>query len=218
MANDTDKTPIQLESPKVLDSRGRIIAPSIERPGNMTPVDVKLPSIAELRHLTDSELLEVAQRYGVYNGWNDLFTRNAALVEQLGRIPPGSVAFWNEVERITEPMRSTGTAKSIARTSMRSYNQIIASDGDPDTVMVRVGEGDDLMCDGCMAIESAEGTYSEHEAIGLPGTQECGGHCRCMLIPVDTPDPRFESAPLLTGDDAERVIEAILNEADNDLS
>lgn len=197
--------------PTYLDERGRIIAPSIERPDNMTPVTVKLPSIAELKDLTDAQLLEVSQRYGIYQGWNDVFRGNANLLSQFSAIPPGSDEFWARVEGMTEKMSGFKTAKALARYGMRNYNQLVATDGNPDQILVRVGEGDEAMCDECRAMESAEGTYGEHAAIGLPGEQECNGHCRCMLLPVETGTPPDDQT-LLGGNEAQSVFQAIFSE------
>jgi hypothetical protein len=202
-------------NPKYLDERGRIIAPGIDRPNDMTPVAVKLPSIASLSSLTDSELLAVAQRYGVYAPWRDMFAANAKYVEQFSKIPVGSDRFWQEVNRITLPEESSRAALGLARGAQRNYNQLLATDGDESRVLARVGEGDDAMCDGCIEREGAEGTMAEHEAIGLPGTQECGGNCRCVLIPVDDPPAKQtqgedEGSWLLTGIIAAGIISAIL--------
>jgi hypothetical protein len=112
---------------------------------------------------------------------------------------------------MTDKMSNLNTAKALARGGMRQYNQLVATDGNPEQILVRVGEGDEAMCDGCRALESAEGTYGEHAAIGLPGEQECGGHCRCMLIPVDGGNPPNDQT-LLGGNEAQSVIQTILDE------
>jgi hypothetical protein len=191
-----------------IDERGRLNAPGIERSSELTPIITQLPSLAALKGLTPDELLEVSQRYGVYPGWQDLWTRNAAYVEQYSRIPPGSPEFWNEVQRITDPAESNRAALGLARAGAREYNQLLATDGNPAQIMVRVGEGDDAMCDGCIDLMGAEGTYDEHDAMGLPGSQECGQNCRCVLIPVsDTP----EGTAVLGDEESARVIEEILS-------
>lgn len=188
-----------MAAPKYLDERGKIIAPTVDRPSDLYPVTVRLPSIADLSSLSDAELYGVAQRFGIFAPWRERFQHNTKYIEQIGKIPENSVDFWNRIRDITGGMGSQTTALGIARGAVRSYNQLIATDGREDQVLVRVGEGDENMCEGCMAIEGAEGTYGEHDAIGLPGSQDCGQNCRCMLIPVETPDmgPRGEN--LLTG-------------------
>jgi hypothetical protein len=211
--------------PKYLDERGRIIAPGIERPGDMTPISVKLPDIAALRDLSPADLLEVSQRYGVVAPWRDLFAQNAAYVEQFSKLPPGTDAFWAEVNRITLPEESKRAALGLARASQRNYNQLLATNGDEAQLLVRVGEGDDAMCEGCQGLEGAEGTYAEHEAIGLPGSQECGQGCRCQLMPVDSPAEQRGAQEgegmgladwLLLGAAAAIVIDSILEDADSD--
>ena len=197
--------------PRYLDERGRVIAPSIDRPGDMTPIGVKLPDIAALKDLTPDELLEVSQRYGVYAPWRDLWTANAAYVERFSKIPPGSPEFLAEVQRITDPTESKRAALGLARGAQRNYNQILATDGDETQLMVRVGEGDDAMCDGCVELMGTEGTYAEHDAVGLPGSQQCGQNCRCVLIPVDNKTQITDiGGNLLTGMAAIELIDALL--------
>jgi hypothetical protein len=198
-------------NPKYVDERGRIVAPGIERPGDMTPVGVKLPSIDALKDLTPAELLEVSQRYGVYAPWRELWTQNAAYVEQFSRIPPGSVDFWGEVSRITDERMGKRAALGLARSAQRNYNQLLATDGDETQILVRVGEGDDAMCDGCRAAEGIEGTLAEHDAVGLPGSQECGHNCRCVLLPVDAPKSDDLGDLLLTGAVALAILDEVLS-------
>lgn len=197
---------------KIFDERGRIIAPGIARPDGMTPVSVRLPSLAEMSNLDPAELLQVAQAYGVYSPWDALFAQNQAYVANFSRLPPTAQAA--EVERITAALSERRAALGLARASARGYNQILATDGDENQILVRVGEGDDAMCDGCIEREGTEGTLAEHEAVGLPGSQECGQNCRCVLIPVDTPatpDAAGEAAgSVLAGVVAAGVIAAIL--------
>lgn len=196
-------------TPKYLDERGRIVAPGIDRPDDRTPIGVKLPSIDALRDLTPDELLEVSQRYGVYAPWKDLFGQNARYVAQFSTIPLGDAdRFWQEVRRITDPEQSKRAALGLARAGQRNYNQLLATDGDENQILVRVGEGDDAMCDGCMEAEGAEGTYAEHDAIGLPGSQQCGQNCRCVLVPVDV----RASGPAIMGYDESRDVIGLLLE------
>jgi hypothetical protein len=200
--------------PKYADERGRIVAPGIERPDDMTPVAVKLPSIDALKNLTPDELLEVSQRYGVYAPWRELWQSNAQYVAQFSAIPPGSPAFWDEVRRITDPEQSARAALGLARSAQRNYNQLLATDGDETQLLVRVGEGDDAMCDGCIDKAGFEGTYAEHDAEGLPGSQECGQNCRCVLMPVDVRGGEGigTSGPLLEEQEALATLAAILGE------
>ena len=60
-------------------------------------------------------------------------------------------------------------------------------DGDPNQLLVRIGEGDDDMCDVCAGLEGETGTIAYHESIGLPGAATClgGDACRCDLVPYD---------------------------------
>lgn len=200
--------------PKYVDERGRIVAPSIERPGDMTPVSVKLPSIDALKDLTPAELLEVSQRYGVSEPWRALFRANEKYVAEFSRLTPGTADFAAEVARITEPMQSERAALGLARASMRNYNQLLATDGDETQILVRVGEGDDAMCEGCRALEGVEGTHAEHDAVGLPGSQECGQNCRCVLLPVETRSFADIGDVLLAGAAAYGIIDMILGGED----
>ena len=200
--------------PKFIDERGRIVAPGIERPGDMTPVSVKLPSIDALKGLTPDELLEVSQRYGVYAPWRDLWAQNADYVAQFSKIPVGTLDYWKEVSRITEPAESSRAALGLARAGQRNYNQLLATSGEEAQLLVRVGEGDASMCEGCEALEGIEGTIAEHEAAGLPGSQECGQNCRCVLLPVDSPASTDLAELLLAGAAAYTVLDAILGNAE----
>ena len=171
--------------PEGFDESGRFVGPGITRAADLTPVQVKLPDIADLKGLTKAELLTLSQRYGIYPPNRQMRLDAAQYVKDYSKIPPNSPEFTMEVERLTNPKISKRASLNLARRAQREYQQIIAQNGDENQVFVRIGEGDDNMCEDCERLEGEEGTRAYHESIGMPGRQRCGENCRCSLMPVE---------------------------------
>jgi len=165
---------------------GKIKAPNIGRMGPV-PIVQPLPDIAGLVALDNDDLIAVLQRFGVVPSFDDLKIGAMDVAARLRRTPYVDAETWadrmgTEVER-----HARGRLLGLARRTVERYQTAEAVGGDPKVTLVRISEGDDHVCENCDALEGAEGTYEEHEAIGLPGAGSCLGEdkCRCRLLRVE---------------------------------
>ena len=172
----------------------------------MAPVEYKLPDVKTYSQLDTRAKLIVAQRYGWYEPPRAYREDVAQYVARFSKLPPG--ARREEVDRLTDVLGSKRAATQMARSAYREYQQHAAQGGDPNQRLVWIGEDDDATCDGCDAGEGSEGTAEEIAGAtgGGPGHQECGGNCRCELLPIDPPQT---DDWLVTGADAMRMLEAL---------
>lgn len=180
------------------DSRGRFHGPAIERAADMTPVQVKLPSLPALKDYMKGmgpaaqadALLAISRRYGITKTIREMGSEVGTWLDQVHGIPPGSEQFRAEMRRILAPKTSNvDAARKQARYSMRKYQQVAAQNGDPNQSFVRIAEGDENTCEGpngCARLDGHVGTMAEHQAVGAPGMQICGSNCRCTLMAVSS--------------------------------
>lgn len=173
--------------PSFIDSKGRINSPVIEREGGI-PTGVQLPTAASMVNMDDAELHALLQRYGVAKPWQEMSDDAAQYVARMqSRTTPAMTEeeVNEEVARITTPISQRGL-RGLARRTQERWTTMEALDavGDMSHELIRISEGDDAVCDSCLALAGSIGTIFEHEAIGLPGSQSCDGgdDCRCTLV------------------------------------
>ena len=162
----------------------RLVGPQITRPDDIVMYQYALPDIRILSKLELDELLEVCQRYGIVQPWEEWKIDTAKYVQRVAnkRLTPGQIAA--EVDRLT----SLEAKEGALRASRRGYREVGLYEsikGTPgDKVFTRVGENDQNMCDNCARLAGEEGTIEEHYALGMPGNATCDGgdRCRCDLI------------------------------------
>lgn len=175
--------------PRGKDKMGRVQSPHLEWLQDKDirfPVGKPIPPPAALLKLPRHELDLILQRYKVFAPWNEMIAQAQGYVARLSSIPPGSPDFEDEVNRITQPSSRRGLLGLVRRTQ-QNYTTMIAAQGNPQQVFIRVTEGGDGVCELCEERAGAMGTLAHHEAIGAPGAASClgGDYCRCQLYPVD---------------------------------
>jgi hypothetical protein len=129
---------------------------------NVAPEQAKLPEIADMLSMPDNQLRATLQRFGIVESWPQMRAAAAAYVQRMSNIPVGSPAFKAEIERLVSSETKRGLL-SMARRAYREYSAVYAMDGNPDTVFVRVPEGDDSTCDRCIGLGGEEGTMAYHK-------------------------------------------------------
>jgi len=173
--------------PSFIDSKGRIITPLIEREGGI-PTGLRLPSSADMLNMSDAELHATLQRFGVSKPWPEMSDDAAQYVARMQSQTSEAMTdeeIAAETARITTPISQRGL-RGLARRTQERWTTMEALDavGDMSHELIRISEGDDSVCDNCLALAGTIGTIFEHEAVGLPGSQSCygGDDCRCQLV------------------------------------
>ena len=147
---------------------------------------MKLPSVNDLLGLSESELVDLLQRYGVVASWADARARAAKVVADMHGIPSGPL-----FEARLQSAIDTGQRELIgqARRTMERYTTVQAMDGTETQEFVRMPEDYDetRICDVCYELAGTIGTMAQHEEVGLPGSASClgGDLCRCTLVPYE---------------------------------
>lgn len=171
---------------RTVDESGRILSPGIIRPDGVVPAARAMPALAEMRALETADLLGELQFFGVVDPWPKLRANAAAYVTRMTSLQPGSTAWAAEVENVIGTSSRRGVL-GLARRTQERYTTMGAVGGDPDAELMRIGEGDEHVCDSCDEREGTIGTLAQHEAMGLPGAQSCqgGDYCRCALVRIE---------------------------------
>jgi hypothetical protein len=162
----------------------RLVSPLIDWK-NVVPEQVELPDIAVLSRIDEKSLRAILQKFNILDIWPQLRADTSDYVKRLLSIPFRSEAYNAEIKRLTTAEGKTGLTKLLRRV-YREYSVVYSMDGDPDTVFVRVPEGDENTCDPCLRLGGEEGTMEYHRSIGAPGSASCEGGdlCRCILMAV----------------------------------
>lgn len=183
MAKSLDK---QLKSAYRIDDEGRLHSPGIERPNDLVPYGVRLPSMNEMLGLEVEELVDLLQRYGIAPSWAEAKARVADVVGRIQGTPPGPL-FDTRVRAILESSKA-GLVQTARRVTER-YTTIQAMNGDEKQLFIRMPEDYDpqRICDVCAELAGVIGTMAQQEEIGLPGAASClgGDYCRCTLVPYE---------------------------------
>jgi len=148
--------------------KGKFISPRLVRDEFGVPMQLKTPSLAQLKGLSPGQLSLVAQRYGLEKPWSAMVADGTQRMSGLASLPPGTAQFGDIIDRAVKPMANAQLGR--ARDSMRRYQQIAALDGDINTNLVRVDEGDDDVCESCDSLSGMEGTIADFQG-EMPGGQ-----------------------------------------------
>jgi hypothetical protein len=162
----------------------QLVAPDIGRDGAV-PVAQPLPELAAMVSLSDADLLDLLERFGVIDTRQQLIESIRGYVARATRIPPGSPAFATEVERVLTQMEKRDLV-GMTRRAQERYTTLQALDGSATKQMIRLSEGDTHVCEDCARLSGFIGNYEDQAAVGLPGAQSCrgGDYCRCQLIAI----------------------------------
>ena len=150
------------------------------------PEQVRLPDIKALGDLTNEQLLQVLEHYGIVAPWDTLVSTAAQYVARLTELRPGSPEFAAEVQRILD-LESRRGMLSVSRRVHQQWSSLDAIDGDMGKQMVWITELDSSVCEPCSQRGGLMMSYREWQSTGMPGAAVCQGGdlCRCDLVVVD---------------------------------
>lgn len=174
---------------RTLDYRGRLDSPHIVR-GGAEPMARRLPNITKLHplQLSDAELLEVLEAYGVLNPGPIWRQQTAGWLSRLWNLAPNSPRVRAELDRLAGEIGGPGLLET-ARHVERQYATQAAVGDNPEQNLIRIPEDFEAsrLCDACAELAGEEGTLEYHQKIGMPGAASCygGERCRCQLFPAD---------------------------------
>lgn len=147
---------------------------------------LKIPSLAEMRNLSQAELVDLLQHYGVVQPWGVLQAQAAEYVARMSEIRPGTPEFAAEISRLTDAGSKRG-ALGLARRTAQQWSTLDSIQGNVNQEMIWVSEDDESTCDACEPRGGEIRTFAEWQALGPPGAAVCrgGDYCRCDLIVID---------------------------------
>lgn len=173
-----------------LDERGVFSGPLIERGSDNVPVSAPVPTLADLRGFSSKnpeDINAMSQMLGRFG-----FPAPDEMTEQQQRylagfnIVPGSPNYEAQMERLRSDL-SGRFLLAQARRTQEGYQTLKAINGNLDTEMIRLAEGDDP-CDRCVPLDGLVQTYREFvQNNELPGGSSCegGDNCLCSLWPLE---------------------------------
>jgi hypothetical protein len=174
------------------------ITPGLRR--DARPEQVRLPNIDEMRDLSNGQLIDILEHFGVVQPWETMVANASSYVARLTELRPGTEEFRAEVERITSPQigifqtevgrivdaESRRGLLSLSRRTAQAWSSLDAIDGNVSQEMIWITEGDDHVCESCVSRGGTIMTYAEWQDAGPPGASVClgGDQCRCDLVAV----------------------------------
>jgi len=171
--------------PRQLTEGGeRLISPGLT--DGATPQQARLPSIADMRNLSQAELFDVLEQYGVTEPWESMINDTRKYLQRVSSITPGSDR-WNEELNNLITTESRRGMLNLARRTQERFSTLDAIDGNVNQEMMWVTVSDDNLCENCDARGGRIQSYAQWTQDGLPGSAVClgGDQCRCELVLVD---------------------------------
>ena len=161
----------------------RFISPLLQ--AGSPPSLAKLPKLADMVNLSDLELIDTLQKYGVVSSWEEQQQKALdTVLPALRNAPVGSEQFWNTLNS-TVDVNSRRELLGMTRRTSQQWSALTAIDGNLNQDMVWITVGDSESCDPCNERGGMEATYTEWQEIGGPGVPCLGGdYCRCELVKI----------------------------------
>jgi|GEM_PF-6650444 len=162
----------------------RYVSPTLTLDG--PPDQLRLPSLADISKLTNAQLGELLEHYGVTTPWNVMQAQSMEYIAKMTQLRPGSAEFRAELTRLTTDESRRGMI-GLARRASQQWSSWDAIDGNVNQTMICITEDDESTCDGCGPYGGEIKTFAEWQAIGFPGAAVCqgGDYCRCDLVVID---------------------------------
>lgn len=182
MADEQQSKPSELRPPgEYVDERGRLFSPLIERGSDQVPRSVPMPSPAEMRGMSKSELSAIMTRFGWVPTWANEKEVHAKWLERWG-ITTDDPRYEREMERLLQSETATSMLGETRRLA-ESYETLAAIDGNVNTETIYINEGEDP-CEECVPLAGEIMTYAERVATkSLPGDRCLGGsNCLCAIM------------------------------------
>ena len=174
----------QIPTSAYLDpATGKLVAPEIAIVAEV-PTVVPLPTAATMLEMSSAELTDELVRFGVRQPWPEFVTGAQKYLKRMTGITPGHPDYEVQMQKLIGP-DSRRALVGMNRRIQERWTTLEALDGNAAQELIRVSEGDAASCDGCIALSGAIGTLEQHDAAGMPGSQECGDNCRCELMAID---------------------------------
>ncbi len=170
--------------PRQLDPTGaRLIAPGLN--AGDTPTQARLPSIEQMSRLSQKELIDVLQHYGVTKPWEQMRLETSKYLERVSGIQPNSDRWKEEMNSILDHESTAGMRKLTKRVT-ENWSTLDSIDGNLQHEMMWITVTDDSLCIECEDNGGDIQTYEDWAIQGLPGAAVClgGDECRCELVPV----------------------------------
>lgn len=159
--------------------RGEVFeSPTLGRQGPV-PIARPLPTIENLRAMSNAEVLQTLEAYGVTAPLEVMKSRAAKYVERLTEFRGDAMV--DEVFSLVDT-EARGGIRNAARRTHQMWATLDALQGQ-DLPMMWIVDGSNT-CENCEANAGRVELYSEWVAEGLPGASVCLGMdaCQCDLI------------------------------------
>lgn len=146
------------------------------------PFQFKFPESRELKGMSEAELNSLLQRFDIGKKWPAMTADMQFYASRLSYISDRN----NFYSTIDDMASSKKYLLGEVRTAYREFSTIDALDGNTETELIWIPDGDENTCITCAARGGSIGTIAYHFSRGLPGPSVCLGreNCRCMLAAV----------------------------------
>lgn len=171
----------RLSPPGYLDD-GRFITPGLK--WDDEPETRRLPTLDEMRDLSDAELLKVLSYYGITEPYAMLQTQS---MDYVRRMMP--MASDTEINRAFAELMAKERRQllGVTRRVSQQWSTLDAMQGNIQQEFIWLAEDDEATCDSCAPRSGEIDTWLGWKQRGMPGSETCrgGNLCRCDLLPFD---------------------------------
>jgi hypothetical protein len=147
--------------------------------------DTYINELRALRVLENRALYDTLLDYGALRPPDQVVADASGYVARMTQYKPGTPQFKSAVNDLIDMESGRGLKQQVRRSVERVYSYREA-DGNLDTLMVWIGEGDKSTCDFCPLRYGVIKRFGDWLEDGMPGAEVCAGgdYCRCHLAAV----------------------------------
>ena len=171
----------QITPPGYLDDN-TFVTPGL-RTGD-SPRYVALPDLAAMKNMTNEELMQTLNHYGITEPLGILQSQAMEYVRRMMPLRSDEDINRAFAELVANERRQLlGTARRV----QQQWSTLDAIQGDMNQELIWLAEDDEATCDSCAPRSGEIDTWWGWKQRGMPGSAVCrgGNYCRCDLVAID---------------------------------
>lgn len=161
---------------------GRFITPGLTH--DIRPNQAKLPTLAEMKDMSNADLLRTLNHYGITEPYNMLQMQSMDYVRRMMPLKTSE-----DINRAYSQLINNERRQllGVTRRVSQQWSTLDAIQGNIQQELIWIAEDDEATCDACAPRSGEIETWIGWRQRGMPGSEVCqgGNYCRCDLIVVN---------------------------------
>lgn len=149
-----------------------------------SPRYAALPDLAEMKNMTNEELMRTMTHYGITEPLGILQSQAMEYVRRMMPLRTDEDINLAFAELVANERRQLlGTARRV----QQQWSTLDAIQGNLEQELIWLAEDDEATCDSCAPRSGEIDTFIGWKQRGMPGSATCrgGNYCRCDLVAID---------------------------------